>query len=205
MREAGFLARSRSAHARGPRVRGPRITGKSLKGSAMEQEQSRSARCACGSASSPRSSSCSARWWSGTATASARSWGSTARRPATSRSTSACFICIASTVNLVMPRWRSDGREAVRHLGPAEAWCSRAGAVRRLRGADRQSWYSLGIYVASALYIAGFMRWLGKYRLARRSPRSSRRHDGRVLRHVRDLVPGAAAQGAARSRCSGSN
>ena len=56
----------------------------------------------------------------------------------------------------------------------------------------------IGLYVAAAVYIAGFMLWLGNYSLAEeRSARRDRECDR--VRHVRDLVPGPAVQGRVRS------
>ena len=59
-------------------------------------------------------------------------------------------------------------------------------------------WFSLGIYTASAIYIAMFMYFLGKYCWRKIVPVSVG-HDGVLLPDVRDLVQGAPAQGAARS------
>ncbi len=55
----------------------------------------------------------------------------------------------------------------------------------------------IGIYVSSVLFIAFFMRWLGKYAWWKVAA-GERGHRGGVLRGVRDVVQGAAAQGAGR-------
>ena len=55
----------------------------------------------------------------------------------------------------------------------------------------------IGLYVASIVFIGWFMRWLGKYSWLTVA-RGRDRHAGRHLPHFRTLVPGPAAQGAAR-------
>ena len=52
----------------------------------------------------------------------------------------------------------------------------------------------IGIYASSVLFIGFFMRWLGKYRWWKVIAVSVDHGDG-VLRDLRDLVQGAAAQG----------
>ena len=54
----------------------------------------------------------------------------------------------------------------------------------------------IGIYVSSVLFIGFFMRWLGKYAWWK-VVAVERDHGGGVLRDLRDLVQGAAAQGTA--------
>ena len=55
----------------------------------------------------------------------------------------------------------------------------------------------LGLYVASALYMAFYMRWVGRHGWLRRGPLRDR-HSAARVRGVRDLVPGSDAQGPAR-------
>ena len=128
----------------------------------------------------------------------ARAGATTARRPAISRSTSGCSS--ASRRASTSSRAAATGarrRASLRRARPAQAGARGAGADRvyvALIG-----W--LGIYVASALFIAFFMRWLGQVRVVE-DRRGEHRRQCRVLPDVRGLVQGAAAQGAARSRSS---
>ena len=126
------------------------------------------------------------------------------RRPAgraTSRSTSALLICIAALVNLARALRHdaaSDERAFVERR-PAEAGARGAGA--RPRSTSRRS---AGSASTSPRRCSSrfFMRWLGKYAWWKVAAVSIG-DDGGVLPHLRDLVQGAAAQGPARSACSG--
>ncbi len=84
-----------------------------------------------------------------------------------SRSTSGCIICISSAVTL--------GQALFGHVGEADAsmfveWQTVAGrccrcCCRQRSTSSASSWSAL--YVASAIYIAGFMIWLGKLRVVK--------------------------------------
>ena len=119
------------------------------------------------------------------------------RRPAgraTSRSTSALIICIASLVKWSRPALAAGREQDLRRRRPAEAGAGGAGPAALY--VALVSW--IGIYVASvALHrrssCAGSASTPGG-----RSPRWASAQ-WRVLPDLRDLVQGAAAQGAVRS------
>ena len=68
------------------------------------------------------------------------------------------LVCIASVINLVTAALRKDGRSFV---GVEQLRLVLAVLVPSLIYVGGVAW--LGIYVASVLFIAFFMRWLGKY------------------------------------------
>ena len=90
------------------------------------------------------------------------------------------------------------------HRPDLETFVERAAVSRRAAGAAPDGRSSsgcigfIGIYVASALFIAYFMRWLGRYPLAAGSCRWRSVVPFVALHDVRGLVPGAAAEGPAR-------
>ncbi len=70
------------------------------------------------------------------------------------------LVCVASAINLAAVFfWARDEEKNLRRDRAAEDGAGGAGADGGLRRTDRL----LGIYVASILFIAFFMRWLGKY------------------------------------------
>ncbi len=109
------------------------------------------------------------------------------------------IICIASLVNMVLAlRVPAAQNKAFVERGQLKMVLTVL--IPTAIYAALVTW--IGIYVSSVLFIGFFMRWLGKYPWWK-VVAGQRRHGGGVLRHLRDLVQGAAAQGPAGSPGSG--